>query len=90
MSVAAVPILEIKDRTHFMYTYRSCFLGTDLVDVLMNRYKLRTRDEAVEIGIMLFELKMFAHVTTDHVFSDEKYFYRYGLSCRIWFIKIFD
>jgi len=78
LSVAVVPILEIKDRTHFMYTYRSCFLGTDLVDVLMNRYNLRTRDEAVEIGIMLFELKMFAHVTTDHVFSDEKYFYRFA------------
>jgi len=49
-----------------------------LVDVLLHRYHLQTRDEAAEIGRMLYQSKMFTHVTNDHPFNDDKLFYRFA------------
>jgi hypothetical protein len=72
-----VPMLEIKDRSYSILTYRQCFLGTELVDVIVDRYNIRLRRKAVEVGRMLLQLKMFAHVTDDHIFMDEKYYYRF-------------
>merc|ERR1740130_1112560 len=73
-----VPLLDIKDRSYYLSSYRKCFLGSELVDVLIHRYHLQTRDEAVEIGRMLYQSKMFTHVTNDHPFNDDKLFYRFA------------
>jgi glutaredoxin len=71
-----VPMLEIKDRSYSILTYRQCFLGSDLVTVIADRYSVDRR-KAIEIGRMLFQLNMFSHVANDHIFLDEKYFYRF-------------
>ena len=74
-----VPMLEIIDRTYAFFTYRHCFLGANLVDVLMDRYELQSRAQAVDVGRMLLQLKMFSHVHNDHLFLDNhKYFYRFA------------
>ena len=71
-------VLDIRDRKYYLQTYRSCFFGSDLVDVLLDRYDLRGgREEARQVAKMLFDAKMFRHVSNEHTFEDStKYFYR--------------
>lgn len=69
--------LTIKDRTYAFRTYRSVFLGTELVDWLLDNSFCRTREEAVSIGIEMLQNDVFHHVTYGHSFKDEYLFYRF-------------
>ena len=71
-------VLDIRDRKYYLQTYRRCFLGSQLVDVLLDRYDLRGgREEARQVAEMLFDSRMFRHVTNEHGFEDSsKLYYR--------------
>lgn len=71
-------VLDIRDRKYYLQTYRRCFFGSQLVDVLIDRYDLRGgREEGRQVAEMLFEARMFHHVTNEQAFEDStKFFYR--------------
>ncbi|KAL3917861.1 MAG: hypothetical protein SGILL_004514 [Bacillariaceae sp.] len=69
--------VDIRDRRYRTRVYRECFIGREAVDALMYAGVADSREKAVEIGRMLEkELRLFQHVTGDHVFKDGHYFYR--------------
>ncbi len=53
------------------------FTGSDLVDWLLERNIVETREEAVQYGHSLMLGRVLAHVTQEHYFHDEPYFYRF-------------
>jgi glutaredoxin len=66
------PKLEIIDRSVRMRTVRRSFSGKHLVDVLLELFPaLSGRAEAVQVGSMLFDSQMFAHVSLSHAFMDD-------------------
>eukprot|EP00899_Mesostigma_viride_P020543 jgi/Mesvir1/28490/Mv15903-RA.1 len=68
--------LDIRDRQYHLRSYRSCFLGTQLVDVLMRHFPLATREAAVAAGQQLQRMGLFDHVVRDHELKDEPLYYR--------------
>lgn len=67
---------DIRDRRYRLKTYRRCFLGSGLVELLMNEFGLESRGEAVSVGESLRKLGLFDHVTKEHQLEDNGYFYR--------------
>jgi|TARA_B110000208_G_C11749558_1_gene422956 glutaredoxin len=64
--------LEILDRKLRLRTHRKCFSGAHLVDVLLTLWPaLSSRAEAAQVGSMLFDSQMFAHVSLDRGFVDD-------------------
>ena len=69
--------LDIRDRKYHLKTYRSCFIGSETVDALVLSGISKTREEALQFGRSLEqELRLFKHVTGDHPFCDDYFFYR--------------
>ncbi len=68
--------VQIKNRRYRLNTYDSCFIGQELVDWLATNYDY-SREEATELGQILVEKKIIHHVTDEHPFSDEYFFYRF-------------
>lgn len=74
--------LEIKDRKYLGKTYERCFVGSDLVEVLIKLEYAKSEWEALAFGNMLMDCGVFKHVTGDHNFKDEKLFYRFSSHSR--------
>ena len=68
--------VEIKDRRYRFNTYKTCFIGQQLVDWLVTNYDY-SREEATEVGQILVEKKIIHHVTDEHPFMDDYFFYRF-------------
>ena len=68
--------VQIKDRRYRLNTYQTCFIGQELVDWLVKNYDY-SREEATELGQILIEKKIIHHVTDEHPFMDEYFFYRF-------------
>ena len=68
--------IQIKNRRYRLNTYNSCFIGQELVDWLGTNYNY-SREEATELGQILVEKKIIHHVTDEHPFMDEYFFYRF-------------
>lgn len=68
--------LEIKDRIYRFKTYSKCFVGSELIQFLIN-YSQITKSEAIELGQSLIDQKIIHHVTDDHDFKDDYLFYRF-------------
>ncbi|WP_096668706.1 hypothetical protein [Polaromonas sp. AET17H-212] len=71
--------LNIVDRTYHLKTYSHCFVGSDAVIWLGEKFK-RSRKEALAIGQALLALGLIAHVTGDHPFLDDRLFYHLAVS----------
>ena len=70
--------LDIRDRSHRLKTYKSCFIARDAVDYMIKHKLCDTRNEAVELGIRLQSaLGLWHHVCDDHEFSDDYLFFRF-------------
>ena len=65
------------DRAYLGRNFPDCFIGHEAVDWLCARYLL-SRQEAVTLGQSLLRLHVFRHVTDDHDFLDQHYFYRFS------------
>jgi Domain found in Dishevelled, Egl-10, and Pleckstrin (DEP)/Pyridine nucleotide-disulphide oxidoreductase len=70
-------IIPVADRMHRLQTYRSVFVGTDAVDTLVNSGHATSRVDAVVLGNALADAGLIEHVTRDHGFKDDFFFYRF-------------
>jgi Domain found in Dishevelled, Egl-10, and Pleckstrin (DEP) len=71
--------VKTRDRVYNLKTYATCFVGKEAVNWLVGEYGL-TREYAVRVGAALQELGMLHHVTHEHMFGDEEFFYRTELT----------
>ena len=53
------------------------FTGSDMVDWLLEKQLVSTREEAIEYGHSLMLGRVIAHVSNEHYFHDEGYFYKF-------------
>ncbi|MBF2056152.1 MAG: hypothetical protein IGQ45_02780 [Cyanobacterium sp. T60_A2020_053] len=68
--------LEIKNRHYRLVTYDQCFIGSEAVKWMQNRYGI-SKAEAINIGQQLIDAKIIHHVTDNHNFKDGDLFYRF-------------
>jgi hemerythrin superfamily protein len=69
---------EVEDRRYRIKVYHSCFVGSQLVDVLMKNEFASTREEAVRLARRInHRYGLFYHVTGDHPLMDKYLFYRF-------------
>lgn len=69
---------QVEDRRYHFRLYRHCFVGKDTVTALVSAGICKTRSDAVAFGNKVMECGVFFHVTKEHVFKDEKLFYRFA------------
>lgn len=67
--------LDIRDRSYHFKRYPACFLGTEAVTRMGQRFGLNTA-EVVEVGQALDALGLLHHVAHEHPFSNDAFFYR--------------
>lgn len=67
----------IMDRTHRLRTYKSVFVGTEVVTWMVSKQLAADRAEACELGQMLVAGNFVHHVSDKHEFQDQPYFYRF-------------
>ncbi|KAA8499526.1 Phosphatidylinositol 3,4,5-trisphosphate-dependent Rac exchanger 1 protein [Porphyridium purpureum] len=65
------------NRLYHLKEYKDVFVGSDAVDIMLQKGMAQSRKHAVAIGAALCEQGLFHHVCYDHTFKDEKLFYRY-------------
>ena len=68
--------LEIKERRYHLRQYHNCFVGSELVDYLVN-YQDCLTEEAVALGQSLLKHNLIQHVHNEHEFENEFLFYRF-------------
>ena len=68
--------IKIKDRWYHARLYRKCFIGCEAVKWLISNHNL-SRKEALKLGQILIQEKIFHHVHDEHDFEDDYLFYRF-------------
>ena len=71
--------IQVQNETYHLKVYENCFIGKVAVSTIVNDLALTTsRRDAVLLGrAIMNEHQLFEHVTYDHVFEDEEYFYKF-------------
>lgn len=79
MSIIAIMAqVPVKDRRYHLRVYKQCFVGRQLVDVLLDAECVSTRAEAVILARTINDqYSLFQHVVDDHLLSDEYLFFRF-------------
>ena len=70
--------IEITNRWYHCRLYRTCFIGSQAVEWLMNNRNI-SKEEALRLGQILIDAKVFHHVHDEHNFEDDYLFYRFYL-----------
>ena len=68
-------------RRYHLKKYESVFTGSELVDWLIERELVNSREEGIEYGHSLMLGRVIAHVSNEHYFHDEAYFYKFLEKC---------
>lgn len=68
--------LKIENRRYRLLTYDLCFVGTEAIEWMQNRYGI-SKAEAINLGQQLIDAKIIHHVTDEHDFKDGELFYRF-------------
>jgi hypothetical protein len=70
---------QVEDRRYRLKVYHTCFLGSQLVDVLIeSEFNVSSRMEAVRLARRINnKYNLFYHVTGDHPLMDKYLFYRF-------------
>jgi Domain found in Dishevelled, Egl-10, and Pleckstrin (DEP) len=68
--------VEITDRNYLGKTYESCFIGSEAIDHLVNKWSLDRFDAWVALH-RFEQLGLLEHVTLEHGFIDDNSFYRF-------------
>jgi uncharacterized protein (DUF1499 family) len=68
--------VSIQTRQYKLWTYSSCFIGSEGAAWIRNRYNI-TQEEALTIGRTLVKYNIIAHVAGKHDFKDEYLFYTF-------------
>ena len=76
--------VKVMDQTYHLKVYKDCFTGTCAVDCLVLALGITTsRRDAVLLGrSLMYEYRLFAHVTDDHSLEDTELFYRFSRGTR--------
>ena len=61
---------------YHLRTYENVFTGTELVNWLLSKQLANSREDAVSYGEILLQGQIIEHVTQEHYFHDENYFYQ--------------
>jgi hypothetical protein len=69
--------VEVADRNYLGKIYEQCFIGADAIDHLVNKWSLDRLDAWVALH-RFEQLGLFEHVTKQHGFVDDKFFYRFN------------
>ncbi len=77
------------NRTYHLKSYPSCFIGTEAVAWLARQYAVN-QDKAIKLGLALQTLGMLHHVTYEHAFANEPFFYRTDISTTVERIPLDD
>lgn len=76
--------VNVADRSYLFTTYPNCFVGSEAVTAMINSKIASNADEAVKLGQKLVSAGMFSHVTREHTFKNDKYFYRFNSDDKHW------
>ena len=69
--------LEIKERTYRLRKYKKCFVCSEAIDYMIAEGLVKSRKEAVAVGIALQrETNFWHHVVDHHLFADSFLFFR--------------
>jgi len=69
--------IEIKSRRYRLLKYDKCFVGSHLVDWLIEYEHSSSREGAIELGQKFMDLKLFHHVCRSEPFRDGNFYYRF-------------
>ena len=70
-------LLDIRDRRYHFKQYKSCFVCSEVIDIMLKHKMVNNREEGVQLGVALqVQLKIWEHVVDDHLFSDNYLFFR--------------
>eukprot|EP00937_MAST-01D_sp_MAST-1D-sp2_P002656 g2656.t1 len=75
--MAADPRLA-RTRRHRLKRYPDCMTGQDAVTWLVREHKAVSREEATQIGANMLFHNLLHHVTHEHSFQDDTYFYAFN------------
>ncbi len=68
--------LEIKDRRYRFKLYKNCFVGSELVNWLIENLSISS-EQAIKIGQTLIDKEIIHHVHDQHDFENKYLFYRF-------------
>lgn len=69
--------VSIKDRRYRLTTYKDCFVGSEAVQWLVTSGTAQTRQDAINLGLLLQDAGIIEHCLRDHDFKDEELFYKF-------------
>jgi Domain found in Dishevelled, Egl-10, and Pleckstrin (DEP) len=69
---------DIKDRTWRGISFPRCFVGAEAVKWMSSFYGISMED-AISLGQLMLDIYLFRHVTDEHGFVDQPFFYRMTL-----------
>ena len=70
--VFAMANVNVKDRRYRFRIYKMCFIGKELIDVLMEHEFAYTRKECLELALAINQkFKLFEHVKKHHLLKDK-------------------
>ncbi|VEU43237.1 unnamed protein product [Pseudo-nitzschia multistriata] len=76
--IHAMAKVRVKDRRYRLRIYKKCFVGKQMIDLLMDEDVGPTRRDCLEIAIAINQqLKLFEHVKKHHLLRDKHLFYRF-------------
>ena len=68
---------DLEDRRWKLKTYKSCFIGSEIIAVIIKLKFASNTDEAIEFGNKLLNSNLICHVENDHIFKNENLFYKF-------------
>ena len=75
--------LQPKDHFYHRRRYKDCFLGTEVVDLLVLSGTTSSRVDAVLLGrAVAFACNLFRHVVNEHILEDKRLFYVFNAKTR--------
>ncbi|BFZ16651.1 hypothetical protein BsWGS_19691 [Bradybaena similaris] len=77
----------VKDRRHHLRKHKKCFVARDVIDWLLKMHHVQSRDEAVSAMGILKQHGIFHHVTDEHDFKDQTWFYRFSFDDETYKLK---
>ncbi len=68
--------VDIKDRRYRLISYPKCFIGSEAVDWMIHNLNLSV-EQSVRLGQRLIDENFIHHVTDEHPFVNDFFFYRF-------------
>ena len=74
-----VDTIQVRDLVYHFKTYKDCFLGSDVIDILVVAQLAASRNDAIHLGrCLVYEYHLLHHVTYQHELEDNDLFYRFS------------